>query len=112
MLSKLARELYELGKKALIGDEDALLNFIDLYRDEYVDNLNDANLTEDEYNILLSIHTAGETCERQARTPDKLYDEDNYTIYDVLEEMQGRRVIERLEELDKVQVIDENDVNK
>ncbi len=112
MLSELAQELYELGKKALTGDENALLAFIDLYSDEYVDKLNDANVTKAEKRILFIVHTAGELCERQAKTPDELYEEENYTIYDLLEELKTWKIIEQLGELDKVQVIEEDDVNK
>ncbi len=106
MLSELAQELYELGKKATAGDEDALVEFIMLYSNEYIEKLSNAGLTKDESNILLIIHTGIDICELQARTPDELYEEDCYTIYDVLEELKTWKVIDKLEELDKIQVIE------
>ncbi len=106
MLSTLAQELYELGKKAIAGDEDSLVDFIDLYRQEYINNLDYAKLTEDEDSILFDIYITIEICELNAKTRDELYDEESYTRYEALEEIKERKIIEELEELDKVQVVE------
>ncbi len=106
MLSELAQELYELGKKALAGDENALMKFIILYRKEYVENLDYADITRAEKKILFTIYTAGDTCELDAKTRDELDDEYCYAIDEVLEEIKTWKIVEKLEELDKVQVVE------
>ncbi len=108
MLSKLARELYELGKKAINGDEDALVEFIDLYKEEYVYNAHFAGTTEAEDDILEIIFIEGDLCVVNARTKDELSDKRNsYTRYEMLEEVKDKRIIEKLGELERTQVLDE-----
>ncbi len=110
MLSELAQELYELGKKAIAGDEDALVEFIDLYKDEYVDNAHFADITDAERDILCITFIAGDLCEVNAKTKNDLYDKRNsYTRYGFLQEVKDDKMIEKLGELDKVQVIEEED---